>query len=145
MDQFKKIKDGMYIGAQPTEQDLKDCKQHGIRTVIDFRLLGETTTSNAERVQACGMNYANIPVDKARLSTGQVNELVKVMNEHPGPFLMHCATGARAAMLLSLAEAKRHGWNAERTFEEARNMGFDLKSSAEFSAFVTAATKNSAH
>jgi protein tyrosine phosphatase (PTP) superfamily phosphohydrolase (DUF442 family) len=63
------------------------------------------------------------------------------MNEKPGPFLVHCATGARAAMLLALAEARKHGWTAERAFEEARNMGFDLRSSPEFSAFVVAATE----
>jgi len=39
-------------------------------------------------------------------------------------------------MLLALAEARKHGWTANRAFEEARNMGFDLKSSPKFSAFV---------
>lgn len=86
------------------------------------------------------MDYANVPVNKASLSVGQIDELVKVMNEKPGPFLVHCATGARAAMLLALAEARKHGWTAERAFEEARNMGFDLTSSPEFSAFVVSAT-----
>jgi len=141
MHQFRKIADGIYLGAQPTEQDLQECRQHGIKTVIDFRLPTETATPNAARVQACGMEYANVPVNKASLSVGQIDELVKVINEKPGPFLVHCATGARAAMLLALAEAREHGWTAERTFEEARSMGFDLKSSPEFSAFVIAATE----
>jgi len=140
MHQFRKIADGIYIGAQPTEQDLQDCRQHGIRTVIDFRLPAETATPNAARVQACGMDYANVPVNKASLSVEQVDDLFKVMDEKPGPYLIHCATGARAAMLLALAEARKHGWTAERTFEEARNMGFDLKTSPEFSAFVVSAT-----
>lgn len=144
MRQFRKIADGIYIGAQPTEQDLQDCKRHGIGTVIDFRLPGETATPNAARVQACGMEYVNVPVNKARLSVGQVDDLVRAMEEKPGPYLVHCATGARAAMLLALAEARRHGWTAERTFEEASNMGFDLKASPEFSAFVVSATAGKA-
>jgi uncharacterized protein (TIGR01244 family) len=145
MHQFRKIADGIYIGAQPTEQDLQECKRHGIRTVIDFRLPGETATSNAARVQACGMDYANVPVNKASLSVGQIDDLVKVMKEKPGPFLVHCATGARAAMLLALAEARKHRWTAERAFEEARNMGFDLKASPELSAFVVSATGSNTH
>ena len=144
MKQFRKIEDGMYIGAQPTEQDLEDCRKHGIRTVIDFRLPTETAAPNAARVQACGMDYANIPVNKASLSASQVEDLSRVMNEKPGPYLFHCATGARAATLLALAEAGKHGWTAERTFEEARNMGFDLKGSPEFSAFIVAATAGNA-
>ena len=145
MHQFRKIADGIYIGAQPTEQDLQDCKRHGIRTVIDFRLPAETATSNAARVTAAGMDYANVPVNKASLAVGQIDDLVKVMDEKPGPFLVHCATGARAAMLLALAEARKHGWTADRVFEEARNMGFDLTSSPEFSAFVASATGRSTH
>lgn len=145
MHRFRKITDGMYIGAQPTEQDLQDCKRHGIRTVIDFRLPGETASSNGARVQACGMEYANVPVNKASLSVRQIDELVEVMNEKPGPFLVHCATGARAAMLLTLAESRKHGWTAEQAFEEARNMGFDLKSSPEFSAFVVSVTGSNTH
>lgn len=145
MHQFRKIADGVYIGAQPTEQDLQDCKRHGIRTVIDFRLPAETAGSNSARVQACGMEYVNVPVNKASLSVGQIDDLVKVMDDKPGPYLVHCATGARAAMLLALAEARKHGWTAERAFEEARNMGFDLKSSPEFSEFVVCATGSSTH
>lgn len=145
MHQFREIADGIYIGAQPTEQDLQDCKRHGIRTVIDFRLPAEMATSNAARVTAAGMNYANVPVNKASLAVGQIDDLLKVMDEKSGPFLVHCATGARAAMLLALAEARKHGWTADRVFEEARNMGFDLTSSPEFSAFVASATGGNAH
>ena len=145
MHRFKKIADGIYIGAQPTEQDLDDCRRHGIRTVIDFRVPGETATSNAARVQACGMDYANVPVNKASLAVGQIDELVRILDEKPGRFLVLCATGGRAAMLLALAEGRKHGWTAERTFEEARNMGFDLKSSPEFSAFVVSASASKGH
>lgn len=91
------------------------------------------------------MDYANVPVNKASLYVGQIDDLVKVMNDKPGPYLVHCATGARAAMLLTLAEARKHGWTAERTFEEARKMGFDLKNSPEFSAFVVSATEGKPH
>ncbi len=145
MHQFRKIADGIYIGAQPTEQDLQDSKRHGIRTVIDLRLPAETAGLNAARVQACGMEYVNVPVNKASLSVGQIDDLVEIMDDKPGPYLVHCATGARAAMLLALAEARKHGWTAERAFEEARNMGFDLKTSPEFSAFVVSAAGSNTH
>jgi uncharacterized protein (TIGR01244 family) len=95
-------------------------------------------------VRARGMDYVNIPVDKASLSADQVDMLVRTMEEKPGPFLFHCASGARAAMLLALAEARKHHWTAERTLEEARRMGFDLQAMPEFAKFVSDSTaKNS--
>jgi uncharacterized protein (TIGR01244 family) len=140
MTKFRKIEDGIYLGAQPTREDLMEMRNRGIRTVIDFRLPTETATPNEAMVRACGLDYANIPVNKAQLSAEQTDDLAKAMNEKPGPFLVHCATGARAAMLLALAEARKHGWTAERTFEEARRMGFDLQGSPEFSRFIIEAT-----
>lgn len=140
MQQFRKIEEGILLGPQPTEQDLREAKQSGIRTVIDFRMPNETPTENAELAARCQLDYVNIPVNKASLAEAQIDELDRAMDSKPGPFLIHCASGARAAMLLSLRKARKHRWNAERTFDEARAMGFDLKGSPEFSAFVTTVT-----
>jgi uncharacterized protein (TIGR01244 family) len=141
MDRFKQLEDSMLLGPQPTEQDLEQAKQRGIKTVIDFRLPSETPTPNAEAAARSGLGYANIPVNKASLSKEQIDELERVMREKEGPFLIHCASGARAAMLLALSWAKKNNWTAERTFEEARGMGFDLQTSPEFAKFVVEMTK----
>ena len=136
MSSFKRIDDEFFIGPQPTEQDLKAAEQQGIRTVIDFRLPSETATSNAAQTRNQGLTYVNIPVNKAALSGNQIGELDCAIKDHNGPFLLHCATGARAALLLSLRKAKQNGWTAEQAFSEAKRLGFDLKASQEFSAFV---------
>lgn len=136
MQQFRKIEDGILLGPQPTEQDLREAKQYGIKTVIDFRMPNETPTENADLAARCELDYVNIPVNKTSLTKEQIDELDRAMEGKSGPFLIHCASGARAAMLLSLRKALKHRWNAERTFDEAKAMGFDLKSSPEFSAFI---------
>ena len=137
MAQFKQIRDGFFIGPQPNEQDLEKAKQQGIKTVIDFRLPSEIPTSNEKLTRDGGLDYVNVPVNKASLSELQIGELDSALQQKEGPFLLHCATGARAAMLLALRTAKKNHWSAERTFEDAKSMGFDLKTSPEFSAFVT--------
>ena len=136
MDQFKQLENGMLIGPQPTEADLRQAKLQGIRTVIDFRMPGETPTPNAKLVARSGLEYVNIPVNKASPSPDQVEEFDRVMREKNGPFLIHCATGARAAMLLVLSKAKQNRWTAQRAFDEARAMGFDLEKTPEFANFV---------
>ena len=47
MSSFKRIDAEFFIGPQPTEQDLHEARQQGIKTVIDFRLPSGTATSNA--------------------------------------------------------------------------------------------------
>ncbi len=136
MANYKQIGDGFFIGPQPTGRDLEDAKQQGIRTVIDFRMPSETTTLNADLVRSSGLDYVNVPVDKAALSEQQIGELDEAMKHKEGPYLLHCATGMRAAMLLALSRAKQNGWTAARTFHEVETMGFNLRSSAEFSKFV---------
>ena len=137
MSQFKRVEDGIFIGPPPTAQDLEDAAQQGIETVIDFRMASETTTPNETLTKSHGLDYVNIPVDKAGLSATRIDELDAVMKSKEGPFLLHCATGARAALLLALSKARQNDWTAEQAFAEASRMGFDLKTSHEFSTLVT--------
>ena len=62
MTTFKKIGDGLFIGPQPTEQDLREAKQQGIQTVIDLRMPEETATPNADLVENNGLHYVNVLV-----------------------------------------------------------------------------------
>lgn len=140
MDRFTEIEEGVLLGPQPTEDDLRQAKQKGMKTVIDFRMPNETSNSNADSAARHGLEYVSIPVNKASLSQAQIEELDRAMQDKEGPFLIHCASGARAALLLSLRKAKQHNWSASQTFEEARRMGFDLSSSPEFAAFIIKAT-----
>ena len=140
MAQYRQIGDNFFIGPQPTEQDLSEAKQQGIRTVIDFRMPAETASSNELLTKSNGLDYANVPVNKGALSEQQIGELEEAMKRHDGPYLLHCATGMRAAMLLALSRAKQNGWSAERTFQEAESMGYNLQSSPDFAAFVRQAT-----
>jgi len=136
MDQFKLLDNGMLIGPQPSEDHLRQAKQEGIKTVIDLRLPSETPTPNAELVAHSGLDYVNIPVNKASLSGDQVDALERAMQDKEGPFLIHCATGARVATLLVLSQARKNGWTAQRAFQEARTMGFDLENAPEFADFI---------
>lgn len=136
MSSFTRIDDHFFIGPQPTEQDLQAAKQQGIKTVIDFRLPSETATSNAALTSNQGLAYVSIPVNKQALSADQIGDLDRAIGDHAGPFLLHCATGARAALLLSLRKARHAGLSAEETFAEAKRLGFDLTTSPEFSNFL---------
>jgi len=139
---FQKIEGGLYLGPQPSRQDLEDARRHGVRTVIDLRAPAETVTPNGALVTTAGLDYVNVPVNKAALSQGLIDRLDEVMQQKQGPFLMHCATGARAAMLVALRKAQQNRWNAERTLDEAALMGFDLRATPDFASFIKVAADN---
>ena len=142
MTTFKQIAEDLFIGSQPSEQDLTHAQQLGIRTVIDLRMPGETSAPNATATatKKHGLDYLNIPVDKSALSEQQIGQLDQAMQCMPGPYLLHCATGARAALLLTLRRARENGWTTARAFDEARTIGFNLEGSAEFANFIRQVT-----
>ena len=142
MSTFKPIEDGIFIGPQPSAQDLDEARQQGIKTVIDLRLPSETASSNQALAQSHGLAYRNIPVNKENLLPGQIDELDSALNASAGPVLLHCATGARVALLLGLLRARQRNWGSDQVFEWARGNGFDLAGSSAFSSFVTKTIDN---
>ncbi|MEO6319260.1 MAG: sulfur transferase domain-containing protein, partial [Polaromonas sp.] len=112
---------------------------HRHEFLIRYRLPSETATPNETLVKSYGLDYINIPVNKALLSENQIDDLNAAMQTKQGPFLLHCATGARAALLLALSRARENGWTADQTFAHAQTMGFDLRTSPAYSSFVNQA------
>ncbi len=145
MSNFKQIDKGVFIGSQPTRQDIVEAKGLGIHTVIDLRMQEETDTSNEEMTLGCNLGYVNIPVNKTALVASQIDDLENAMVNTPGPHLLHCATGARAALLLLLSRARQNRWTTEQTFHAAKSIGFDLESSDNFSGFVREITGQPSH
>jgi uncharacterized protein (TIGR01244 family) len=136
MPNFKQVDQQTFIGSQPAQQDLKEAKALGIRTVIDLRLPEEGYTSNEEITRSNGLAYVNMPVNKTALSARHIDELERAMAGTPGPYLLHCATGARAVLILMLSQARQKKWTAEQTFTAALRIGFNLEDSDIFAGFV---------
>lgn len=136
MANFKQIDEDIFIGSQPAQQDLKEAKALGIQTVVDLRMPEESNTSNEEMTRGFDLGYVNIPVNKTALAARQIDELERTLAGTSGPHLLHCATGARAVLLLMLSRARQEKWTPEQTFKEAKNIGFDLENSDNFAGFV---------
>lgn len=136
MKTFLQIDAGLRLSAQPEEPDLLLHKQQGVRTVIDFRMPSETAGVNRALVEASGLHYVNIPVDKNALSADSIALLDAQLQRDEGPYLLHCATGARAAVMLALQRGRIEGWPLPITLQAIQEMGFDVSNSAEFLDFI---------
>ena len=136
MSKFPEIDPGVRVGGQPTEHDLAEMKQQGIQTVIDFRQPGEIAPPNESLAAGQGLEYVNIPINRANPSESAVQQLDEVLRQKEGPHLLHCGTGIRAITIYLLRQARAQGWSAEQTMQEAQKRGFDLRGAADLSGFV---------
>src|SRR5262245_45846383 len=80
IDNFGKINDNYYRGAQPDGRDYADLAALGIRTVID---LTEDGRENEEGfVERAGMTFHRIPLDTGdRPADAAVSEFLKLVND----------------------------------------------------------------
>jgi uncharacterized protein (TIGR01244 family) len=134
--QISKLSNDFYIGPQPTEPDLAHMKAEGVRTVFDFRHPSETRVPNGPAVTRQGLDYVNIPIRLQALSDDEVDQFRREAEVRPGPFLLHCGVGTRAAAMYLMKMAADQGWDAPRTLEEGRRIGINLDGSPPLKFFV---------
>ena len=94
-------------GGQPTEDNLKQAKDQGVKVVVNLRTEGEKAEFDFEEKAATdlGMKYVNIPIN-GRTGDGLTEENAKKLGEilaaADKPVLLHCASGQRVGALLTL-------------------------------------------
>jgi uncharacterized protein (TIGR01244 family) len=136
MNKFPELFPHIYLGPQPTDEDVAELKRLGVKTVIDFRQPGETQTPNDALVTKHDLSYVNIGFPRTSPTPEAVEQLDAEMQSEAGPYLLHCGSGIRAITIYLLREAKKQGWPAERVEQEAKNHGYDLASAPELQRFV---------
>lgn len=119
------VMEGTAIGPQPDAAVLRDFAGQGGRTVIDFRPADEVEGSNEELVRSAGLRYVNLPVRSGEFTDAHVARFEQAMGSHPGPFLLSCATGARAGATMLMSGAVQRGWSSRQALDTASAMGFD--------------------
>ena len=110
---YRKVDDQIITGGQPSEQQLKDAADEGVRTVINLGLLDPRYALGDEAglVQSLGMQYHHIPVEWDHPTAGDFAAFEGVMDALPAEkTLIHCAANFRVTAFYSLYALKRRGW-----------------------------------
>ncbi len=93
--------DRVAIAAQPDVSDLDVWAADGATLVVNLRSREETDGLPFDESQAVidrGMAYLDIPVGGADgVSSEAVSRLARALADHPGPVVLHCRSGMRAA------------------------------------------------
>jgi protein tyrosine/serine phosphatase len=136
IDNFGRVNDNYYRGAQPDPEDYADLAALGIRTVIDLRDDGEVT--EVDHVRRAGMTFYRIPMTtSAQPAPAAVTQFLSLVNDPVNqPVYVHCVGGRhRTGIMTAVYRMTRDGWTADRAYMEMQQYGFGA-------AFLHSALKN---
>ena len=116
--------DGITSAGQPDKAALEVFADVGYATVIDMRAEDEDRGfEEAEFVEELGMHYVAFPIaSEGDVSFDSARKLDELLQQYPGPVLVHCASGNRVGALLAL-RASLDGADDEGALELGRKGG----------------------
>ena len=120
---IKKFNESVSFAEQPAESDLKEWAEAGFRTVVNLRPAAEVERglSPSKEESLCGelgLDYFHLPTNLDDLSKDHVQQCREKLKGAPEPMVIHCAGGARAAVVASVI----HAWEKGTSGEEAVGM-----------------------
>ncbi len=130
MQERMKITDQLYVGAQPTEEQLKQLADDGFQVVVNLRTEGEneqplSPQAEGEKVMELGMQYLNIPVSMQNMRPELVSQFREQIAKLAGPVYVHCHKGKRAGAFAMMHTSIEAGHTGEQTLQMAEQMGFE--------------------
>jgi tyrosine-protein phosphatase SIW14 len=126
IENFGKVNENYYRGAQPDAEGFARLKQLGVKTVIDLRK--DSVTKAPEWVRAAGMQYFNIPLKASRPATPeQTDYFLKLVNDPQNwPVYVHCKGGRhRTGALTAIYRITHDGWTADQAYKEMKQYDFE--------------------
>lgn len=126
VENFHKLNDNLYRGAQPTDEGFASLAKLGIKTVLDLREFDSRSLAEKKAVEAAGMKYVNVPLQGTNTpEPAVVAKALAVLNQKDaGPIFVHCRRGAdRTGTIIACYRISHDGWQAAKALQEAKELG----------------------
>jgi protein tyrosine/serine phosphatase len=126
IENFGRVNEHYYRGAQPNAEEFAQLKRFGIKTVIDLR--GDYQKAEESWVRELGMNFFRIPLKTRVAATEeQTNYFLSVVNDPANwPVYVHCKGGRhRTGAMTGIYRITHDGWTAEEVWEEMKKYDFE--------------------
>jgi len=129
VENFWKVDDHVYRGAQPTEEGFRTLAKLGIKTVIDLREADARSMAERKTVTTAGMQYINVPMTGLTPPTWE--QMTKIMpllqDSSAGPVFVHCKRGAdRTGAVIAAYRIEHDQWDNSRALNEAMSRGMSF-------------------
>src|SRR3984957_2845160 len=116
-----KINDGLYRGAQPSEEGLEELKKMGITTIVDLRA-EDRGKSQWERQQAekLGMRFVHIPIAGFAAPTNEeVAQFLSLFRDSQQKIFVHCLLGEdRTGVFVATYRISAQKWPVAQAMRE---------------------------
>jgi protein tyrosine/serine phosphatase len=125
IDNFGRISETYYRGAQPDGRDYTDLAALGVKTVIDLQEDGLAT--ERQFVESAGMRFFRIPMNTRRAPTSDdLSQFLQLVNDPANqPVYVHCAGGRhRTGVMTAVYRMTHDGWNSDQAFREMKQYDF---------------------
>jgi uncharacterized protein (TIGR01244 family) len=140
IDNFARVSDTYFRGAQPEGRDYADLAALGVKTVIN--LIGDSDLDATEqsKVEAAGMRYVHIPMSTRVAPTAeQLETFLALVDDSAGQAVyVHCVGGRhRTGVMTAVYRMTHDGLSGAQAFQEMKqfNYGPDFLH-PEFKKFV---------
>jgi protein tyrosine/serine phosphatase len=140
IDNFAKVNDAYFRGAQPVGSDYAALARLGVKTVINLIGDEELDATEQSSVAEHGMRYVLIPMSTRKAPTSQqLEKFLSVVNDPASqPVYVHCVGGRhRTGVMTAVYRMNRDGISGAEAFAEMKrfNYGPDFLH-PEFKKFV---------
>ncbi len=140
VDNFARVNDTYYRGAQPVGQDYADLAALGVKTIINLTSDEDVAFDERSAVESHGMRYVHIPMSTRRAPTeAELTQFLAIANDTVSqPVYVHCVGGRhRTGVMTAVYRMTKDGLNGEQAFQEMKqfNYGPDFLH-PEFKKFV---------
>jgi tyrosine-protein phosphatase SIW14 len=126
IDNFGKVNDHYFRGAQPDGSDYADLATLGVKTVIDLQRDGRADEQGM--VERAGMKFYRIPMTTTdRPAESAIAQFLKIVNDPANqPVFVHCQGGRhRTGTMTAVYRETMDGWTAARAYQEMRQFNFE--------------------
>lgn len=127
IDNFARVNDSYYRGAQPVGDDYADLKALGIKTIINLTSDEDDSFDERQAVESHGMKYVHIPMSTRRPPTDQELEtfFAIVNGAESQPVYVHCVGGRhRTGVMTAVYRMTRDGLSGADAFKEMKQFKY---------------------
>ena len=126
IDNFGRISDTYYRGAQPLAGDYADLAALGVKTVINLTS-DDALEEEPGMVKEAGMRYVAIPMTTRVAPTAeQLAQFLEIVNDPANqPVFVHCVGGKhRTGVMTAVYRMTQESWTSDQAFNEMKQFRF---------------------
>lgn len=125
IDNFGKVSDSLYRGAQPDAAGITNLSRLGVKTIVSLRMptdlwKGEVANARANGIRCTNINFRGV----GRPTDEQVASVLSIIESLPGPVFVHCEHGCdRTGTIIACYRIKHENWTTDAALAEAKRYG----------------------